>query len=165
MFSLGSSTSRKGNFLFAVQGPRVAPTGICHATRCAILPFRCRPRPAVTLLLHRLVCGRSGASAARPALIAGMLQVARCKTRQDQDALLHMELYELLREGMAGSIPPGIYIYTYICICMYMYAYIYICIFIFIFLYIYIYVYIYIYMSRPGGAGAPGRHDQVLAQA
>jgi hypothetical protein len=73
-----------------------------------------RPRPAVTLLPQRLVYGRAGASAARQALMAGMLQVARCKTRRDQDALLHMELYELLREGMAGNIPPGTYTYAHI---------------------------------------------------
>jgi len=33
-------------------------------------------------------------------------KVSRCKTREDQDGLLHMELYELLREGMSGNIPP-----------------------------------------------------------
>jgi len=31
----------------------------------------------------------------------------KCKTREETDELLHMELYELLREGMAGSIAPG----------------------------------------------------------
>jgi hypothetical protein len=58
-----------------------------------------------------VVCVRVGSAAS--AQLAGVdagcvaCQVARCKTREDQDGLLHMELYELLREGMAGNIPTG----------------------------------------------------------
>ena len=37
-----------------------------------------------------------------------MLQVARCKSRGEQDCALHMELYELIREGMTGNIAPGV---------------------------------------------------------
>ena len=32
-------------------------------------------------------------------------QVELCKTRAESDKLLHMELYELLKEAMTGSIP------------------------------------------------------------
>ena len=34
-------------------------------------------------------------------------QVAKCKGRAAMDEVLHLELYELLREGMVGGIPPG----------------------------------------------------------
>jgi len=37
-----------------------------------------------------------------------MVQVARCKSREEKDALLNIELYELLREGMTGSLPAGL---------------------------------------------------------
>lgn len=34
------------------------------------------------------------------------MQVSKCKTREETDEILNMEVYELLREGMAGSITP-----------------------------------------------------------
>ena len=36
-----------------------------------------------------------------------LLQVSQCKSRSEKDSTLHTELYELLREGMAGNLPTG----------------------------------------------------------